>query len=157
MQVASFQANGIVPPGCAAIGRTTTSSRQMRRDVVQRRAASLSDGCSRPGISPNLKGAQSSRSCARRRSVLACRASSSEAITLDDGKSRQALTDWQMRRINLALGESLRIGEVEGKGYGVFATRDVMSNDVLLEERPYLLPPPVAAEIKQVGGPSMHV
>ena len=155
--MSSFQANGIMP-GYAAIGRTT-SSRQLCRDVVQRRAtASLNGGCSRPGISrPNIERAQGSRSGARRRSVLACRASNSDAIALEDGKARQALTDWQMRRINLALGESLRIGEVEGKGYGVFATRDALANDVLLEERPYLLPPPVAAEIKQVGGPSKHV
>lgn len=54
-----------------------------------------------------------------------------------------------MRRINLALGESLRLSEVKGKGYGVFAAEDLPADTVLLEERPYLMPPPVASETKQ--------
>jgi len=65
-------------------------------------------------------------------------------------KPRKPLTDWQARRIGLALGESLHLGESEGKGYGVFASEDLPANKVLLDERPYLMPPPLLAnETKQ--------
>lgn len=66
-----------------------------------------------------------------------------------ESRTRAQLTKIHQDRINLALGESLQLGPSEGKGYGVFATTDIAASTVLLQERPYLMPPPVAHELKQ--------